>query len=291
VFKNTVPFGDDSCRFNYVDLENAIKKVVKDRLGSESHTMCAPTNKPSCRTFVVAKKAQAVDLVPTLFRSYDTEDYGASECKIWEAARATSAAPTFFKQMTIEIDKLKQTYGDGGLGYNNPSQLALVEAKSLWPSSKSLCLVSIGTGRQKAVEMYDPETLDKDVDAQRNVFMQVVKFIPGLLERLPGYKEAKEFPRGVVAVLKMASAVSRLVTNSEDVHQFVGGLANSSNIDSRFPYYRFNVERQVGDIGLGDWKNSELITTLTNGYLEEVDIRDKKTNCVRWLIDFSATRK
>ena len=35
---------------------------------------------------------------------------------IWEAARATSAAPTFFKA----LKKGEKSYVDGGLGYNNP---------------------------------------------------------------------------------------------------------------------------------------------------------------------------
>ena len=38
------------------------------------------------------------------------------EIKIWEAARATSAAPTYFKPITVG----NYTLLDGGLGANNP---------------------------------------------------------------------------------------------------------------------------------------------------------------------------
>ncbi|OBT85481.1 hypothetical protein VE02_06195 [Pseudogymnoascus sp. 03VT05] len=40
------------------------------------------------------------------------------ECKVWEACRATSAAPTFFDP--VQIGPYKQSFIDGGLGYNNP---------------------------------------------------------------------------------------------------------------------------------------------------------------------------
>jgi patatin-like phospholipase/acyl hydrolase len=36
--------------------------------------------------------------------------------KIWEAARATTAAPTYFPRMQLG----DRQYIDGGIGYNNP---------------------------------------------------------------------------------------------------------------------------------------------------------------------------
>jgi predicted acylesterase/phospholipase RssA len=65
------------------------------------------------------------------------------ECKIWEAGRATSAAVTFFDP--IEIGRYKQRFVDGALGYNNPVQLVLREARQIWPDREAL-LISVGTG-------------------------------------------------------------------------------------------------------------------------------------------------
>lgn len=43
------------------------------------------------------------------------------DCKIWEAARATSAAPTFFDPMVLKsVDGKDHRLVDGGLGFNNP---------------------------------------------------------------------------------------------------------------------------------------------------------------------------
>lgn len=69
-----------------------------------------------------------------------------SALKIWEACRATSAAPFFFKQMLID----GCWYIDGGVGDNNPSTHAWNEARLLNTSNNSsnkvAALISIGTG-------------------------------------------------------------------------------------------------------------------------------------------------
>jgi len=90
--------------------------------------------------------------IPVLFRSYEFRE-PHSNCKIWEAARATSAAPTFFKH--IEIGRA-QPYIDGGLGRNNPSRVVLDEAKALFGARHIGCLVSIGTGYAETISIKKP---------------------------------------------------------------------------------------------------------------------------------------
>jgi hypothetical protein len=83
---------------------------------------------------------------PALLRSYGNARQTVvlfNECKIWQACRATSAAPTFFDP--IEIGRYKQRFIDGGMLYNNPVKLVHREAKFMWPDRKPL-LISIGTG-------------------------------------------------------------------------------------------------------------------------------------------------
>jgi predicted acylesterase/phospholipase RssA len=65
--------------------------------------------------------------------------------KIWEAARATSAATTFFDP--VGIGKYGQSFIDGGGGYNNPVQVAFDEANTCFPTRDIDCLVSIGAGK------------------------------------------------------------------------------------------------------------------------------------------------
>ncbi|KAI6752499.1 hypothetical protein HG530_013868 [Fusarium avenaceum] len=73
------------------------------------------------------------------------EDEPSKDFKIWEAARATSAAPTFFQPYVHP--ETKRTYVDGALIYNNPVSLAYSEVNKIWPGSLPPDLVlSIGTG-------------------------------------------------------------------------------------------------------------------------------------------------
>ncbi|WKT53739.1 Patatin-like phospholipase domain [Fusarium oxysporum f. sp. vasinfectum] len=68
------------------------------------------------------------------------------DCTIWQAARATSAAATFFDPIQIG----RQTFVDGATGMNNPVEQVVEEANSIWPDAiqkgRIQCLVSIGTG-------------------------------------------------------------------------------------------------------------------------------------------------
>lgn len=65
------------------------------------------------------------------------------DCKVWEACRATSAAPTFFAP--IQIGKYNQNFIDGAAVANNPIQIAYSEARNMWPGRDAFIL-SIGTG-------------------------------------------------------------------------------------------------------------------------------------------------
>jgi patatin-like phospholipase/acyl hydrolase len=81
--------------------------------------------------------------MPTLFRTYEVPKSPGPKCKIWEAARATSAAPTFFKPIEIGERNLKVAYFDAAIGHNNPSKLILQEAKTVAPNARIICLVSV----------------------------------------------------------------------------------------------------------------------------------------------------
>jgi len=73
----------------------------------------------SPRSFVMAtKQTGANNSAPVFLRSYKNplEMSELPNIKIWEAARATSAAPTYFTPMTVG----NTTFVDGGLQANNP---------------------------------------------------------------------------------------------------------------------------------------------------------------------------
>ena len=68
--------------------------------------------------------------------------------RIWEAARATSAASTFFDP--IKIGPNDEEFVDGAVGLNNPVRQLWDEARFVWPGERLeervKLIVSIGTG-------------------------------------------------------------------------------------------------------------------------------------------------
>jgi predicted acylesterase/phospholipase RssA len=227
----------------------------------------------SCPTFVVAKRASAAEAQAVLFRTYNCgEFYDADECKIWEAARCTSAAPTFFKPMFVRVPPGPgQWYVDGGLQHNNPSQLALDEAQRIWPQVKRFCLVSIGTGWQRNVEFIESkESQAPGPPAKRKrVSWQFVNVM--------------NVPKASIELAKIAKCAVELSTSSELTHQQLSDKSNSRDLAQQFPYYRFNVERGMDSIELQEWKAMVRIEELTARYIAEGDNERKKRACAEIL--------
>jgi calcium-independent phospholipase A2-gamma len=78
------------------------------------------------------------------------------EAKIWEAARATSSAPTFFDQIDITCNGITRGFVDGALGHNNPVNELWMEAQSEFGSPlepQIRFILSIGTGKPAMKEI------------------------------------------------------------------------------------------------------------------------------------------
>ncbi|KAL2887391.1 pyruvate kinase [Ceratocystis lukuohia] len=151
--------------FSAENLENAIKQAIRENCVSptcrEQPSMGIPTantcehenlhfyDESSTKTVVLAITKANIEALPTLFKTY-AKTTGLSECKIWEVARATSAASTFFEPMKLGRDKIE--FIDAGFGHNNPCESLIVEAKGLCQDRQMLVL-SLGTGLGDVVEI------------------------------------------------------------------------------------------------------------------------------------------
>ncbi len=84
-----------------------------------------------------------------MFRNYNypegRESRYTGDCRtaIFRALRASTAAPSYFDPY-IRSDK--EVFFDGALIANNPSAIAIHEAKCLWPDRSIECVLSLGTG-------------------------------------------------------------------------------------------------------------------------------------------------
>lgn len=94
-------------------------------------------------------------LVKTLITTYDIQNREPLFLKSWrqehatvlmrDAARATSAAPTYFEPALVPVSNAVRALVDGGVFINSPSVSAYAEARKLFPNEEIL-VVSLGTG-------------------------------------------------------------------------------------------------------------------------------------------------
>ncbi|KAF8158515.1 acyl transferase/acyl hydrolase/lysophospholipase [Crassisporium funariophilum] len=138
-------------RYSATVLEQAIKDIVKQYTGNADEPMRDPQDE--CKVFVLACRADDLsNRVATHLRTYTNKNVEKSfaDYTIWQAARATSAAPTYFPR--IKLDDYE--YVDGGLGFNNPVLLLMGEARLHFGFARPIgCLVTVGTGMEPNVSL------------------------------------------------------------------------------------------------------------------------------------------
>jgi predicted acylesterase/phospholipase RssA len=262
-----IPPNDGQCRFDASILEQVMKEIIEKRLDDMEASMAdseldndhSSGRRKSCPAFVVATNASGADGPPAIFRSYDCDNYDADKCRIWEAARCTTAAPTFFRPMFVRIHpRPGQRFLDGGLRYNNPSRLAIAEAKHIWPTVNRLCLVSIGTGWQKSLHLVSENGTSAS-------------------------SRSKIIMRGSRALRNIVQHIVDMSTNSEPVHRDLLHLSRSADPTQQFPYFRFNVQTGMDDIPLEEWKAMVRTKGLTSRYMAEANTEREEHNCVKIL--------
>jgi len=203
---------------------------------------------PGCHGIVVAVYKHAVG-VPKLFHTNDPTD---RKTKIWQALRATSAAPTFFDEITFGTPKI--TYLDGGLGYNSPCAEIDFEAKTRWPGREIGVIVSIGTG----------------------------------LQTIPAIKRGLRWlPFGLQRELSLAGALVAMATSTERVDNEVRRMYR----DGRTEYYRWDVDSGLGEISLEQWMKEDEMGSVTRRYLDDPDQIIRKQQLARTIVGISAERR
>lgn len=124
--------GVSAPKYGVEGIERTLQQVFGDRtLGELKH-----------RVLVVAY--DTFTRAPFVMRSWDT--YFA-EIPVWQAARASSAAPTYFPALVVNIGSVLHPLVDGGVVANNPAGCALAASTRLNPQRVPVTMVSMGTGR------------------------------------------------------------------------------------------------------------------------------------------------
>jgi predicted acylesterase/phospholipase RssA len=183
-------------------------------------------NARGCRGFVLTSLKNALGL-PRILSTYDPND---RTTRIWEALRATSAAPTFFEEMQFGIPKV--TYLDGGVGFNNPCAEVDYAAKALWEGRSIGVIVSVGTGLQS---------------------------IPSVR------KTASWLPFGLGTDIALAQALIGMATSTARVDNEMKRMYYNSSTC----YYRFDVDRGLANVSLEQWMKEDEMAALTEQYMRD----------------------
>jgi predicted acylesterase/phospholipase RssA len=166
---------------------------------------------------------------PTLFCTYSTRENKTFNCKIWEAGRATSAAPTFFKRIVIGSPEEEEEFLDGGLGHNNPTRQLIEECKKTFAAGQKIgCIVSLGTGRANEIRFN----------------------VPGALS--------------IAFLVALARKLGELATDSDRTAESVA--ADFQTMPE--VYYRFNVDRGISRVFLEEWEKLGEVTSYTREYMK-----------------------
>ncbi|CAK1547744.1 unnamed protein product [Leptosia nina] len=152
MFGNTSLIGGTSrlvWTHSYYDTD-AWEKMLKDNLKDLTLTQCNRYDMPKM-SVVSCVVNSGSRLAPFLFRTYEcgfrvrSVFPGTSRAQLWQAVRASAAAPTYFTE--FNLDGL--LHQDGGIMVNNPTAVGLHEAKLLFGgnSLKNSTIISVGTGQ------------------------------------------------------------------------------------------------------------------------------------------------
>ncbi|KAL0967188.1 hypothetical protein UPYG_G00248920 [Umbra pygmaea] len=150
VFTQNVIVGTVKMGWSHAFYDSQIwENILKERMGEGIMVQTARDPKCPKVSAVSTIVNRGLPLKAYVFRNYSllpglrSHYLGDCKHKMWQAIRASSAAPGYFQEFTLG----KDLHQDGGLLINNPTALAIHECKLLWPHSPLQCVVSLGTGR------------------------------------------------------------------------------------------------------------------------------------------------
>ncbi|KAG5274147.1 hypothetical protein AALO_G00159700 [Alosa alosa] len=154
VFKQNVIVGTGKMVWSHAFYDSEIwENILKEKLGLD--LMVETARNPDCPKLSAVSTVvnRGTPLKAYVFRNYSmppgvrSHYRGGCQYKLWQAIRASSAAPGYFQEFGLGGD----LHQDGGLLINNPTALAIHECRCLWPKTPLQCVVSLGTGRFETV--------------------------------------------------------------------------------------------------------------------------------------------
>jgi patatin-like phospholipase/acyl hydrolase len=118
-------------RYGHEALENLLRQYMGDEVLGNA------------LTHVLVSTYDIENRQPFFFKSWRDE---SKQVEMWQAARATSAAPTYFEPALVRVVNDDLALVDGGVYINNPAVSAFAEARRLYQDEAEFLVLSLGTG-------------------------------------------------------------------------------------------------------------------------------------------------
>ena len=179
--------------------------------------------------------------LPSMFRSYRVVANRRPDCTILDALCATMAHPNLFKDIEIKEGALRQSFISGDLGCSNPMAHVLAEVKRVYPGRHVSCILSIGAGHARTINIPDHGV-----------------------------------PQQIFRTQDLA-AMKDMATDSERVAEEMDIRFGATNR----VYFRFNVDQGIQDIKAGDWERLHDVMAHAKVYLLKMDTNQRLEDLVQ----------
>ncbi|CAE6446543.1 unnamed protein product [Rhizoctonia solani] len=215
-------------------LQESLKTMIRDATGNEGEMLIEVRGKDESEksmfsaVFAMARHNLNAS-VPVMFRSYDATSNPAPNGTIWQALYATMAHPDLFKGIDILDTSVPQSFIGGEIGCSNPLVHVLTEVKQIYPGHQVACVISIGAGHARTIQVPDPRWWQFIFRTQ-----------------------------DVIVMKEMATDSERVAEDMAKRFQSTSGV-----------YFRFNVDQGVQNMKEGCWERLGEVMGHTKAYLQK----------------------
>ncbi|EXJ59673.1 hypothetical protein A1O7_03819 [Cladophialophora yegresii CBS 114405] len=263
-------FGSDWSKYSGKWLQEAVENLLRSRDQPITLMMRSGRRQNSMRGTVLCHEAQqphSVFFCTQECRGPYQQHMLKCDIELRHAARATSAAPSYFNEMRIET----LSFVDGGFGLtNNPSWESQVHYHRNHDvtTNRQLIMISLGTG---------------SVPADANV---------SRLQQRPWW--TRLLPNGLLKAMGLVSDLVKMATDSEQPAEQLRYLSED-HPDQLF-FKRFSADTGIHDIQLDDWRAASgvdgtgIIEERTQAYLQGPAVLTEFRHAAKKLAEVYAKR-